>query len=158
MGVTGLGVSGSCAISIMVNKTWRNDQHQSHCQWPPCHASTAAIRFLIARSGQDPNSVDFKFGKKSCTLGNFLVNLSNFCICYLDINLNPSRPGDLLRRPKASQLVDCSGGVRAGANMQLRILNCYCFTESALYNGAARSTSIFHCQSFEYGVLWMQCA
>jgi hypothetical protein len=29
--------------------------HQSHGQWPPCHASTAAVRSLIVRSGQDQN-------------------------------------------------------------------------------------------------------
>jgi hypothetical protein len=38
--------------------------HQSHCQWPPCHASAADVRSLIVRSGQDPNHVDFKVSKK----------------------------------------------------------------------------------------------
>ncbi len=47
-------------------------RHQSHCQWPPCHASAAAVRSLIVRPGQDPNSADFKFRNKNVRSVTFL--------------------------------------------------------------------------------------
>ncbi len=63
-------------------------RHQSHCQWPPCHASAAAVRSLTVRPGQDPNSADFKFGNKVLRSVTFL-NLGNFL--YLLCRLGPSK-------------------------------------------------------------------
>jgi hypothetical protein len=67
----------------------------------------------------------------------------------LDIDLNPSRPGD--RRPEASQLVDGSGPCKY-AGESLYLIRCS-FNERTLHNWAARLNGIFHRHSFEYGVL-----
>ena len=70
----------------------------------------------------------------------------------LDIDLNPSRPGD--RRPEASRLVPGRGEC---AGESLYLSRCG-FTARTVYNGAARVNGIFPWPIFEHGVLRMQRA
>jgi hypothetical protein len=82
-------------------------RHQSHGQWPPCHASAAAVRSFIIRSGQDQNRADFKFGKKavrSVTLLQISVT-SLYLLFRLDNAVIANAPPAPPRRRRANHQV-----------------------------------------------------
>jgi hypothetical protein len=70
-------------FKLVLNCCYTTSVTRCHGQWPPCHASAEAVRSLIIRSGQDPNSADFMFGKKVVRSVTFLLISVTFCICYL---------------------------------------------------------------------------